>query len=144
MCVLYHVVNISLSVQLEGDLSKKEERCSELQHALSMLDQEHDALRRETDSKAELVDQLEKEIRKKVGEIEESLHRVSELESEVSVLKGGRERSSEEILRLREQLAEAQRQVDQLNGQLSRAGQKGAELHQDLSTMTQVKQKFMD
>ena len=120
------------------ELSQKEERIAELHHALTMLDQEHDALRSEVDTKAELLDQLEQETKAKDGQIEEHKRRVRELESEVSRRRGDGERSREEIQHLRQQMELAQREIEELKTQLTKSGQHEVELRQDLSTMTQV------
>lgn len=120
------------------ELSQKEERIAELHHALTMLDQEHDALRSEVDTKAELLDRLEQEMKAKDGHIAEHERRVRELESEVSRRRGDGERSREEIQCLRQQVEVAQREMEEFKTQLTKSGQREEELRQDLGTMTQV------
>lgn len=120
------------------ELSQKEERIAELHHALTMLDQEHDALRSEVDMKAELLDRLEQEMKAKDGHIAEHERRVRELESEVSRRRGDGERSREEIQCLRQQVEVAQREMEEFKTQLTKSGQREEELRQDLGTMTQV------
>ena len=127
-----------VSVQLEGELSKKKERIDELQHALTTLDQEHDALRSEVDAKAELLAQLEQQVTEKERLIQEHLEQVRELEEEMGRRKGDNERKGEDIRKLRQQIDQSQREMEQLNTELTRASQREDELRQDLGTMTQV------
>ena len=117
---------------------KKEERISELHHALTMLDQEHDALRAEVDNKAEDMEQLGQQIKEKDGLIEEHERRVHELEAELSGSRGESGRRGEEIEGLKREGRLAQREMEQLRNELNAASQREQELRQDLTTMTQV------
>ena len=65
-----HVLCVSVSctspAELERELTEREERVREMREALSSLDQEHDALRSETDSKDETIQQLQQQLQEKV------------------------------------------------------------------------------
>ena len=54
------------AVGLEGEVVEREGREEELHHALSQLDREHDALRREADLKDEQIEQLRSNLQHKV------------------------------------------------------------------------------
>ena len=129
---------VSTLAQLEGEMSKKDERIAELHHALTMLDQEHDALRSEVDAKAELLDQLDQQVKAKDGHIEEQEQQMRELENELSMRRGESDMKGEELQGLRQQVELAAREAEQLKSQLTKAGQHEEELRQDLGTMTQV------
>ena len=117
---------------------KKEERIVELHHALTMLDQEHDTLRSEADSKAENLDHLNQQIKDKDGCIEEFERHVRELETELSGSREDNGRKDVDLQSLRQQVELARRETEQLRGQLTTITQHEEQLRQDLSTMTQV------
>ena len=117
---------------------KKEERITELHHALTMLDQEHDALRTDVDSKAEDMEQLSQQIKEKEELIEEHEHRVHELETELNGSRGESGRRGDEIEGLKREVKLAQREMEQLRTLINAASQREQELRQDLATMTQV------
>ena len=55
------------TAQLEQELEGRDEKISELRHALTMLDQDHDTLRADADAKDETIAQLRREIREQVS-----------------------------------------------------------------------------
>lgn len=59
--------NPTLSAELEREVVAREERLKEVTDALSSLDREQDALRREVDSKDETIQQLQQQLSEKVG-----------------------------------------------------------------------------
>ena len=54
------------TAKLEQELAEREEKISELRHALEMLDKDHDALRAEADGKDERIAQLRKQLSEQV------------------------------------------------------------------------------
>ena len=54
------------TAKLEQELAEREEKISELRHALEMLDKDHDALRAEADGKDECIAQLRKQLSERV------------------------------------------------------------------------------
>ena len=61
-----HTRTYSIIAQLEQELVGKEEKIAELRHALTMLDQDHDALRTEADGKDESIAQLRQQLSQRV------------------------------------------------------------------------------
>ena len=51
---------------LEQEVSRRDDRIGELSHALTMLDQDHDALRTECDERDERIVQLQQQLKEKV------------------------------------------------------------------------------
>ena len=51
---------------LEQEVSQRDNRIGELSHALTMLDQDHDALRAECDERDERIVQLQQQLKEKV------------------------------------------------------------------------------
>lgn len=58
---------LTLSAQLECELSERDNRIAELRHALTMLDKDHDSLRADADTKDETIAQLRKQLEKQVS-----------------------------------------------------------------------------
>ena len=61
-----HVCLCINTAKLEQELAEREEKISELRHALEMLDKDHDALRAEADGKDERIAQLRKQLSEQV------------------------------------------------------------------------------
>lgn len=58
--------NLILSAELEREMVAREERLKEMTEALSSLDREQDALRRQVDSKDENIQHLQQQLSEKV------------------------------------------------------------------------------
>lgn len=61
-----HACMYSNTAHQEQQLVGKEEKIAELRHALTMLDQDHDALRAEADGKDERIAQLRQQLSQQV------------------------------------------------------------------------------
>ena len=58
---------------LEQEISRRDARISELSHALTMLDQDHDALRAECDERDERIVQMQQQLKEKVRQTDSPL-----------------------------------------------------------------------
>ena len=105
---------------------------------LAALDQEHDTLRSEVDTKDETIAQLRRQLEEAEGVRRGLQGEVDHLRSEVSHALGDSRNTEKEAGGLRSQLEVLRRELEQ--GRVTEAGlaQENRRLREDLNTMTQV------
>ena len=123
---------------MEYELREKEDKVSELRHALASLDKDHDTVVAEVNEKSETIAGLKRELEEGASVLSEEKNRVAQLEGEVAHWKGQLEQRVKELSELRSQLEGGGREVGELREQCATLLREKTRLTDDLSTMTQV------
>jgi len=110
----------------------------ELQHALTMLDQDHDQLAREADKKDETIATLTSELERKVTSLEESQAELVQLHLELGRAGTVRKDKEMEVCEVQGNLNIAKTQLMAAQQQVEDLTRKMNELRSDLNTMTHV------
>ena len=123
------------SAELECELRERDDKISELRHALASLDKDHTS---EVAEKSETVALLNREMEERERSLSEAQSRMAQLEGETAHVKGQLEQGVMETTKLRSQLEEGGKEVGELRSHCETLAREENQLREDLSTMTQV------
>lgn len=126
------------AVQLTQNVNQREEKLYELQHALTMLDQERDQLVSEADGKDEIVADLREKLQRKDADLKEAELKLGKLQMKLGKAEGTQREKQLEISTVNDELNFTKMELINTKELVNSLKMQVGQLRGDLQTMTKV------